>query len=321
MGAGACNRGSALEIAAEVRDLHEQGIAGVEIGQGAFPNNEQLVALFKAANQAGIKISLSHGPTQNPAGYSIDDDHARKTLVVGKAAVTAGETFDGHLPPPTLTAAGRSGFGGLPQAGRGPGAGGAGRGAGAAPGGRGGPGGRGAAPQASRATLIAVLAYRCTMTPCPATGPAELDRSSVIDLTPGVTGKNTAGVLGGTSTGDLRWTAPPSPGRSCNGELIAFWSEGAYSRSGPVQRSRLYAAHQQHGVWLERGGQGVAEGERRGRFLRLALQRSRKSRRTLDQQNGRGVPRPPPIPADPESAGALPGIFQLQRWQRAARAE
>src|ERR1017187_4792041 len=163
------------EIAAEIRQMQDQGIAGVEIGQGAFPNNEQLVALLRAANQVGIKVSLSHGPTQKPAGYSIDDDHARKTLVVGKAVVNAGETFDGHLPPPTLTAGGRSGFGGLPG-GRGQGAGAAGRGPGGAGGraaggppaaggvgGRSGPGGRGAAPQPSRATLIAVLAYRCTL--------------------------------------------------------------------------------------------------------------------------------------------------------------
>src|ERR1035438_5743115 len=111
------------EIAAEVREMHDQGIAGAEIGQGAFPNNEQLVALLRTANQVEIKVSLSHGPTQNPAGYSIDDDHARKTLVVGKAVVNAGETFDGHLPPPTLTGGGRSGFGGLPPGGRGQGAG------------------------------------------------------------------------------------------------------------------------------------------------------------------------------------------------------
>ena len=60
------------EIAAGVRELHEKGIAGVEIGQGAFPSNDQLVALYTAANQLGIKVSLSHGPTQNPTGYSID---------------------------------------------------------------------------------------------------------------------------------------------------------------------------------------------------------------------------------------------------------
>jgi hypothetical protein len=217
------------EIAEEVRQMHDFGIGGLEIGQGAFPSNEQLVALLKAANQVRIKVSLSHGPTQNPAGYSIDDDHARKTLVVGKAIVNAGATFDGHLPPPTLTAGGRSGFGGLPQPGRGRGQ----SGAPAAGGtGRGGPGGRGGAPQPSRATLIAVMAYRCTQIPCPATGPAELDRSSMIDLTATVTGRNTAGVLGDTSAGDIRWTAPSS---STGGQwqLITFWSRGVFAQPDP----------------------------------------------------------------------------------------
>jgi hypothetical protein len=61
------------ELKAEVQDLHDKGIAGIELGQGAFPGNEQLVALLSKANEFGIKVSLSHGPTQNPAGYSIDD--------------------------------------------------------------------------------------------------------------------------------------------------------------------------------------------------------------------------------------------------------
>ena len=68
------------EIKAEVQQMHDAGIAGIEVGQGAFPNNDQLVALLTAATQAGIKVSLSHGPTQSPAGYSIDSDHARKTM-------------------------------------------------------------------------------------------------------------------------------------------------------------------------------------------------------------------------------------------------
>jgi hypothetical protein len=212
------------EIAAEIREMHEHGIAGVEIGQGAFPDNAQLVSLLKAANQVGIKVSLSHGPTQNLAGYSIDDDHARKTLVVGKVLVNAGETFEGRLPPPTLTAAGRSGFGGLPQPGRGPAA--------APAAGRGGGGGRGGGPQPGRATLIAVMAYRCTQAPCAATGPAELDRSSLVELTSAVTGKNTAGVGGGTSNGDIRWTAPASPAPA-QWQLIAFWSRGVFAQPDP----------------------------------------------------------------------------------------
>jgi alpha-L-rhamnosidase len=225
------------EIAVEVQQMHDNGIGGVEIGQGAFPNNEQLVALLKAANQVGIKVSLSHGPTQNPPGYSIDDDHARKTLVVGKAVVNAGESFEGRLPPPTLTAGGRSGFGGLPTGGRGRGPGGRGRGtvgspAGGGAVGRGRAGGRGTTPQPNRATLIAVLAYRCTTTPCPVAGPAELDRSSMIDLTASVTGKNTEGVLGGTSAGNIGWTAPSSP-PSAQWQLIAFWSRGVFAQPDP----------------------------------------------------------------------------------------
>ncbi len=222
------------ELAAEVRAMPSYGIAGLEIGQGAFPNNEQLVAILKTANEVGVKVSLSHGPTQNPVGYSIDDDHARKTLVVGKAVVNAGESFDGHLPAPTLTAAGRSGFGGLPQPGRGAAPGGRGPGGpGGAPGGPGGGrgGGRGG-PQATRATLIALLAYRCTQTPCPATGPAELDRASLVDLTATVTGKNNAGILGGTSAGDIRWTAPASPA-GAQWQLIAFWARGVFPQPDP----------------------------------------------------------------------------------------
>ena len=76
------------------------------------------------------------------------------------------------------------------------------------------------------------MAYRCTQTPCPATGPAELDRSSVVDLTSAVTGKNTAGVLGGTSAGDIRWSAPPAPS-GAQWQLIAFWSRGVFAQPDP----------------------------------------------------------------------------------------
>ena len=127
------------EIEAEVQDLHDKGIAGVEVGQGAFPNEAQLVALLTKANELGIKVSLSHGPTQNPAGYSIDDDHARKTLAFGNAAVNAGAAFEGPIPPAQPPA--RPQFGPPPPP---------------------------ESAQHHRATLVALLAYRCTATPCPA---------------------------------------------------------------------------------------------------------------------------------------------------------
>jgi hypothetical protein len=213
------------EIKAELQDMRDKGIAGVEIGQGAFPNNEQLVALLAKANELGLKVSLSHGPTQNPAGYSIDDDHARKTLVIGKVPVDAGGTFEGPLPPPALTVGGRSGFGGLPRPGARPPAGAPPAGPPAGQGGR-------AAPTPRRATLIAVLAYRCTQAPCPSTGVAELDRSSAIDLTSTVTGRNTAGLVGGTTAGDIRWTAPASPA-GAQWQLLAFWARGVFAQPDP----------------------------------------------------------------------------------------
>src|SRR6185369_16456211 len=80
--------------------------------------------------------------------------------------------------------------------------------------------------------LIAVMVYRCTQAPCPATGPAELDRGSLIDLTDKVSGKNTAGVLGGTSAGDIKWTAPASPG-GAQWQLIAFWTRGVFAQPDP----------------------------------------------------------------------------------------
>jgi len=69
----------------------------------------------------------------------------------------------------------------------------------------------GAVPGSATGTITAVLAYRCTTSPCPTTGIVELDRSSVIDLTATLTGTNTSGYQGGTTAGTLDWTAPAAP--------------------------------------------------------------------------------------------------------------
>lgn len=86
-----------------LEDAKKANIGGVELGQGAYPNDEQLVAILEKANELGLKVSLSHGPTQNPTGYSIDDDHARKTLIISRAAVAAGATYTGALPAPAAS--------------------------------------------------------------------------------------------------------------------------------------------------------------------------------------------------------------------------
>lgn len=192
------------EIAREVGEMHAAGIGGIEVGQGAFPNNEQLVALYTAANRFGLKVSLSRGPTHSPPGYSIDAEHARKTLYAGKSIIEGGSVFDGAAPAGAFTQGSRSGFG------LGPGFGG-GRPGGGPPGGGGGPRG----PQAQRNTLIAVLAYRCSA--CPASGVSMLDRSSVVDLT--------ASAMGGK----LRWQAP-SGGQWM---ITAFWARGVFAQPDP----------------------------------------------------------------------------------------
>jgi len=204
------------ELKAEVRDLHRSGIAGIEVGQGAFPNNEQLIAILKEATRFGLKVSLSHGPTQYPSGYSLDDDNARKTLAFGSITVATGNRFDGPLPPPRppvklqFRVPSRIGASAaLPSA------------PAAAP-----------VPQPeppARSTLVAVLAYRCVTVHCSAGAPAILDASSAMDLTPVVTGGNTEGIQGGTTLGTLHWSPPATPAGS-QWQVIAFWARGVFAQ-------------------------------------------------------------------------------------------
>ena len=60
----------------------------------------------------------------------------------------------------------------------------------------------------------------------------ELDRSSVIDLTATVTGKNTDGVIGGTTAGELHWTAPTTPA-GAQWMVIACWARGVFPQPDP----------------------------------------------------------------------------------------
>lgn len=192
----------------QLQELADAHIAGAEYGQGAYPDDQQLVAILEKANQLGIKVSLSHGPTQNPVGYSINSDNARKNLFFGRATVAAGATFDAALPAPTPTSA-------------------------------------------NTPTLVAALAYRCAATPCPTSGIASLDRDSVIDVTAQVTGRDTAGVLGGTTSGSLRWTAPSSPA-GAEWQLIAFWSRGVFAQPDVMYDSHSSDRGSPDEVWTNR---------------------------------------------------------------------
>ena len=73
----------------------------------------------------------------------------------------------------------------------------------------------------NRATLVAVSAYQCAGT-CPTSGAVTLDQSSYVDLTALVTGQNTSGINGGTTAGNINWTAPSGG----DWMLLTFWNVG-----------------------------------------------------------------------------------------------
>jgi hypothetical protein len=196
------------QLRATVEDLYRSGIGGLEVGQGAHPDEAQSTALLTAANRRGIKVSLSHGPTKAPVGYSVDDEHTRKALDVGAEVVVAATSVARVLQPPALRPA-------------------------AFPGAR--------APLPSpRSALIAVLAYRCTATPCPTTGIVQLDPSSVIDLSSTVSDTNANGYAGGSTSGKLEWRAPAFPEGS-QWMLLSFWARGIHAQPDPFSKE----GHQQ----------------------------------------------------------------------------
>jgi hypothetical protein len=187
------------ELKSEITEMKKSGIGGVEIGQGAFPKTPQLIAILQAANEVGLKVSLSHGSTVSPPGYTLNEDNVRKTLLFTATQVSAGQEADLTLRAPLPPSNGR-GFGG---------------------------GGPAAAPPAPRrSTLIAVLAYRCAESACNTNGPINLDVASVVDLTSTLTGVDKSGVAGGSTTGHLKWTAPATG----QWQIIALWSQGVFAQ-------------------------------------------------------------------------------------------
>jgi hypothetical protein len=66
-------------------------------------------------------------------------------------------------------------------------------------------------PLPGNGTLVAVIAYRCANSPCETTGARTIERDSAVNLTSRVTDKNAVGFFGGSTTGNLSWTAPAAP--------------------------------------------------------------------------------------------------------------
>ena len=268
------------EIQAEVHQMHDAGIAGIEVGQGAFPNNDQLLALLTAATQAGIKVSLSHGPTQSPAGYSIDSDHARKTMYFGRAAVDAGATFDGPLPAGAQTVVGRGGFGGI--------------------GGRGGGVGSSARGGWWRPRRWRWRQRRSPSDPDDAHCRAGVSLSH--DAMPCDRSCGTRSLFGrrfdtgpdGQEHGWRAWRddrgfAPMDRAVLAGRRTVAshrVLDAGRLGTTRPVQPGRLPGAGPKHGDGVESGSQSVDESQPRRSLLRFSLERSRQPRRTVDQSDG-----------------------------------
>ncbi|MCL8249985.1 Ig-like domain repeat protein [Aeromicrobium fastidiosum] len=151
------------QLEQDLDDLAAKGIAGVEIGQGGNPTNEQLTAILRKANSLDITVGIKYIGGA-PIAWDNTNDYTRKTLNNSRTVVNAGATFNGQLP--------------------------------------------------GTGTIVAAVAYRCSTASCATTGARSIERTSAIDLTAQITGKNTDGYFDGSTAGTLNWTAPASPADS-----------------------------------------------------------------------------------------------------------
>ena len=153
---------SIAQLEQDLDDLADKGIAGVEIGQGGNPTNEQLQAILTKANDLDITVGIKYSGGAPTTGTWVNtNDYTRMTLNNSRTVVDAGATFSGALP--------------------------------------------------GTGTIVAAVAYRCSTGQCATTGARSLDRSSAVNLTAQITDKNTSGYFGGSTAGNLSWTAPASP--------------------------------------------------------------------------------------------------------------
>ncbi len=162
------------QLLSDLQALADAGIAGVEIGQGGNPTNDQLALILERANELDITVGIKYSGGAPTTGTWVNtDDYTRKTLTNSRTVVDAGANFTGALP--------------------------------------------------GTGTIVAAIAYRCTNSPCEATGARTLERSSAINLTSQITDKNTDGFFDGSTSGNLNWTAPAAPA-GAQWQLVTFRS-------------------------------------------------------------------------------------------------
>src|SRR4051794_285899 len=87
------------QLERDLDHLAAAGSAGVEIGQGGHPTNEQLQAVPAQANQRGVTVGPEYsGGAPIPGTWDATNDYTRKTLTNSRTFVNAGANFTGAVP-------------------------------------------------------------------------------------------------------------------------------------------------------------------------------------------------------------------------------
>lgn len=87
------------QLISDLADMAAAGIAGVEIGQGGNPTNDQLKVILEKANELDITVGIKYSGGAPVTGtWDQTHDYTRKTLTNSRTFVDAGTTFSGVLP-------------------------------------------------------------------------------------------------------------------------------------------------------------------------------------------------------------------------------
>jgi hypothetical protein len=82
-------------LQSELEDMHEDGVGGVEVGQGSNVTVPQLTGLLQKANELDMTVAVKSNSGEPM--YTNAGDYVRKTLNQTRALVDAGGTYDATL--------------------------------------------------------------------------------------------------------------------------------------------------------------------------------------------------------------------------------
>ena len=127
-------------------------------------------------------------------------------------------------------------------------------------------------------------------------------------------------MLGGTTAGSVRWTAPSSPA-GAQWQVIAFWTRGVSAQPDPFSPEGYEELVQS----METGLSPEVKELMRANGGDLFYDSHSSDRGSPDElwtnHMAEEFARRRQYPLDPQPPGTLPGVLRLQRWERAARAQ